>query len=122
MMTLLEELYRCRNWIEDALEYSGGTHDFDDIVLSVSRGEMQLWPAERGAVVTQIVSYPKKKTLHLFLAGGEMDQILDMEESIIKWGKAQGCDTLSLAGRKGWVRTLADRGWKHAHSIASKEI
>lgn len=122
MRTLADELTRCRKWIEDALEYSGGTHDFIDIAQSVTRGEMQLWCGENGAIVTEIVSYPKKKVLHIFLAGGEMDQILDMEASIIKWGQLQGCSSLTLAGRKGWVRALANRDWKHAHTVLAKEI
>ena len=27
----VDEMERCRDWIEAALEYSGGTHNFDDI-------------------------------------------------------------------------------------------
>ena len=31
-MLLSDELERCRPWIEAALEYCGGTHEFEDIV------------------------------------------------------------------------------------------
>jgi hypothetical protein len=43
----MTEMERCRPWIEDALEYSGGTHVFDDVVSGVTSGRMQLWPAAR---------------------------------------------------------------------------
>ena len=48
-------LERCRKWIEDALEYSGGTHTFDDVAQCILDGKLQLWPAERGCAVTEIV-------------------------------------------------------------------
>ena len=119
---LLQSLERNRHHIEAALEYSGGTHTFKDIVKSVTCGEMQLWCGERAAIVTEIVCYPNKKLLHIFLAGGEMDAVLDIEESIIHWAKLQGCSGLSLAGRKGWAKALANRDWAQAHVVLTKEI
>ena len=122
MASLSDDLVRCRPWIEAALEYSGGTHDYFDVCQAVFTGKMQLWAAEKGCMVTEIVVYPKKKVLHIFLAGGELDQILDMEGSLIEWGKMQGCSSLTLAGRKGWIRTLKDRNWNECFSVVGKEI
>ena len=51
-----------------------------------------------------------------------MDAVLDIEESIIQWAKLQGCDSLSLAGRKGWAKALANRDWVQAHVVLTKEI
>jgi len=55
------ELERCKPWIEAALEYSGGTHDFSDIVEGLRKGVLQLWPTPKGCIVTEIVVYPKKR-------------------------------------------------------------
>ena len=107
----MTELERCRPWIEAALEYSGGTHTFDDVVDGVTSGRMQLWPAPRGCAVTEIVLYPRKKVLHVFLAGGDMDQILDMIDSAAAWGRTQDCTALTLAGRLGWQRVLDKHGF-----------
>ena len=41
-----EELERCKPWIEAALEYSGGTHDWIDVCEGIYKGTMQLWPAK----------------------------------------------------------------------------
>lgn len=122
MNDLLVKTLQCKKWIEDALAYSGDTHDFAHVLQAILNGSMQLWPSERGCVVTEIVVYPKKKVLHIFLAGGELDQILDMEGSLIEWGKMQGCSSLTLAGRKGWIRTLKDRNWNERFSVVGKEI
>lgn len=101
-----------RKHIEAALEYGGGTHTFDDVAAMILDGRLQLWPGPRGCAVTEIISYPRKKVLHCFLAGGEMDQILDMIESAIAWGKTQGCTSLTLSGRMGWQRVLDKHGFK----------
>lgn len=121
-MTLDSELLRCQDWIEAALKYSGGTHHYGDIVDGVKSGMLQLWPAPKGCIVTEIISYPRKKVLHCFLIGGELDQILDMEESLIHFAKHQECETITGAGRQGWRRVMKDRGWKDAYSVISKEI
>jgi len=107
----MTEFERCRPWIEAALEYSGGTHTFDDVVDGVTSGRMQLWPAPRGCATTEIVLYPRKKVLHVFLAGGDMDQILDMIDSAAAWGRTQDCTALTLAGRLGWQRVLDKHGF-----------
>jgi len=119
---ILEELVRCRKWVEAALEYSGGTHDFKDICDGVLSGKMQLWAGDEGCAVTEIVVYPKRKVLHVFLAGGKMEQILDFEESAAEFAKLNGCNGMTLAGRKGWARVHRNRGWKEQFVTLSKEI
>ncbi len=120
-MTLIEHLLRCRQWIEDALAYSGGTHDFGDVVAGITSGRMQFWPAERGCAVTEIVVYPQKRVLHVFLAGGEMDQIIDMIDSAVEWSKQQGCTGMTIAGRHGWQRVLAKHGYRAVMTVLEKE-
>ncbi|MEY4863801.1 MAG: hypothetical protein RLZ51_1896 [Pseudomonadota bacterium] len=116
------ELLRCRPWIEDALEYSGGTHAFEDVVQGIVEGRMQLWPAARGCAVTEIVLYPRKSVLHVFLAGGEMDQIIDMIDSAVEWSKGQGCTSMTIAGRHGWARVLGKYGYRPVMTVLEKEF
>lgn len=120
-MSAAEELMRCRPWIEDALEYSGGTHTFEDVVSGIAAGRMQFWPAPRGCAVTEIVVYPRKQVLHVFLAGGEMDQIIDMIDSAIAWSKIQGCSSMTIAGRHGWRRVLEKHGYRTVMTVLEKE-
>ena len=116
------EIDRCRPWIEAALEYSGGTHDFVDVAEGLYKGTMQLWPSKKGCIVTEIVVYPRKKVLNIFLGGGELDQILDMHQDVIQWAKAQGCKALTMTGRFGWKKPLAKHGWEATHSSYVKEF
>ena len=116
------ELQRCRPWIEAALKYSGGTHNFDDVAAGLTSGKMQLWPSPKGCIVTEIVVYPRKKVLNVFLGGGELDQILDMHSDVIAWSKAQGCEALMMTGRFGWKKPLEKHGWKTLHCSYVKEF
>jgi hypothetical protein len=122
-MDLFTELARCRKWIEDALEYGGGTHTFDDIAAGVLSGKYQLFPNHNSAIVTQIVVYPQLKNLQFFLAGGNLDEIKRMRPVIEEWGKSMGCTRATLSGRKGWERTfLKDEGYEPRWYVLSKEL
>ena len=83
---------------------------------------MQLWAAPKGCIVTEIVVYPRKKVVNLFLAGGELDQIMDMEHDIGKWAERQGCTGGMMTGRLGWKKPLSENGWKLKHVHFHKEI
>ena len=111
-----------RHHIEAALEYSGGTHDFQDVADGILSGRMQLWPAEKGCAVTEIVLYPKKSVLHVFLAGGEMETIVNMIDSAVAWGKTQGCTSMTIAGRRGWERVLAKHGYKPVMTVLERDF
>lgn len=118
----MNEIDRCQKWIEAALERSGGTHLFSDVKGAIMQGTMQLWPAERGCVVTELVKYPRKKVLNLFLAGGDLDQILSMSEDGEKWAKSEGCAAMVMTGRHGWKKSLSSRDWTEAYVTFWKEL
>tara|TARA_A100000171_G_C2101690_1_gene130063 strand:+ start:201 stop:572 length:372 start_codon:yes stop_codon:yes gene_type:complete len=119
---IMSEIARCQEWIEGALEYSGGTHTFKDIVDGILSQQYQFWPAERGCAITEIVVFPQKKVLHIFLAGGEMDQIVDMDDSAVYFAKSQGCDSVTIAGRRGWKRVLSEKGYSEYFTTLAKDI
>jgi hypothetical protein len=118
---LSSELERCKPWIEDALKYCNGTHLFEDVVQSIAESRMQLWAAPKGCMVTEIVVYPRKKVLNIFLAGGELDQLIDMNDDMLEWAKMQGCTGGTMTGRVGWKKVLEPMGWKLMHSHYVKE-
>lgn len=111
-----------RDLIESALRYSGGTHSFDDISQAVLDGRMQIWPAPKGVAITEIIVYPRAKVLHIFLAAGEMDQLLDMIDAAREWGRSQGCTSLTMTGRPGWERVLGNHGWSRRSITMTREI
>lgn len=111
-----------KKWIEDALEYSPGTHDLEDILYAISTGEMQLFANKGGCAVTQIVEYPKKKVLFVFLAGGELDSVISLHDEAMEYAKSRGCDTLMQIGRMGWTRELKKHGWENKSACMTRAI
>lgn len=120
--TAAEVMAPYRFLIESALDFSGDTHDYLDIVHGVANSVMFFWPAEKSCLITEIVQYPKKRALHVFLAAGDLDEIKDMEPSLQEFAKNLKCDAISLTGRNGWKRTLNDMGYKPAHITMVKEL
>lgn len=120
--TALEAMLPYRLLVDSALEYAGGTHEFEDVVAEVATGAMQFWPAKKSCVVTQIVSYPQMRTLHIFLAAGDLAEIKDMDETFREFGKKLDCKHVTLSGRRGWTKALADIGYKSVHTTMAKEI
>lgn len=122
-MTDLDHLERLRHHVEAALEYSGGTHQFDDVVEMVGKNQLQVWPASQSIVLTEIIVYPRLKNLHYFLAGGDLDELSRMRQMIESWGKSIGCTRVSLAGRRGWAKTfLKDEGYSPQWTVLAKKL
>lgn len=108
--------------LEQALEYSGGTHDMADVLDQVEEGKAQMWKRRSAVIVTEIHQYPRQKVCHFWLATGELSDVIGLHREIVAWAKAEGCDRATLAGRKGWVKALRDEGWNHGLVLMDKEL
>lgn len=120
--TLFDEIERCREWIQAALDRSGGTHDFKDIVDGILTNKMQFWPSEKACIITEIIQFPKQKHLHIFLAGGELNQILDHNDSLKEFARFNGCCAITIAGRAGWKKVLKELGYYEKFVVLRQEI
>ena len=108
--------------LQSALDLSGGTHTFEDVVEAVDEGLMQFWPASESCLVTQLIVYPQVKAIHIFLAAGNLEQIKDFDESLDDFARQLDADFITLSGRKGWQRTLKDIGYQTSHVTMFKEV
>lgn len=76
------------------------------------------------AVTTQIIEYPRYKTLSIQYMGGKgmnewfKDGLAVME----KWAKECGCETIEGYGRDAWLRFTKGSGFKKAYVTFEKEI
>ena len=120
--TPLEAMLPYRKMIEAALAHGNDTHGFNDIVNGVADQNMQFWPMERSCLVTEVITYPNTRALHIFLAGGDLDEIRSIDETLMVFAKEANCEIISLSGRKGWVKALADLDYHLAHVTMFKEV
>lgn len=119
-----DDIFRCKEYIIDALNQpmAQPTHTFMDIVEGIESGRYQFWPGKQSAIVSEIMVYPQRKGLHLFLGGGDLQELIEMQRDLAVWAKEQGLDHVSLAGRMGWERALRDEGWGKHMVLMTKEI
>lgn len=121
------DLSRYKRYIESALAFNGGTHTYEDVVEMIAAGRAVLWSGPASVCVTEIIEYPQKRILNVFLAGGEAPGVLPEMEKILPiildWAKGQGCQQAIFTGRKGWEKTfLARTGWDFPLVMASKDL
>lgn len=109
---------RCRPFLEAALELAG-THNLSDVVQGIADGAFHFWPGEKSAAVTQVYQYPRARFLHIFLAGGDLEELLAMVPLFKSWAAHLGCTKLTLIGRPGWERVL---GWTRGAVVLSTEV
>lgn len=103
-------LDRCRPWLQAALDRSNGTHEWQDVLALLEAGKAQFWPGNEAAMVTEILRHPRKSVMHIWLAGGDMAELLRMVPDVEIFGKMNGCEAIALDGRTGWQRVLKDWG------------
>ena len=119
---MVEEFMRCQPYIKAALEYTKGTHNIRDIWDGIVTGNFQLWPGEKSAVVTELQIFPGKKVMHIFLAGGDLDELLEMERSVRAFAVTIGCNSMSISGRRGWVKIFKGDEWQEVCTTIAKEL
>ena len=98
----------------------------DDILKGLVFEKFQLfisWENKvESAVITEVAQYPQKKILRYFLAGGNNinNWLEPIQEKIEKFAKLNNCNSIEVAGRKGWARKL--KGYEQKIYLFSKEL
>lgn len=101
---------RCRPWLLAALRPECGSEE--SLLADLALGRAQLWAGEAAALVTQCVDEAGGRSLHVWLAGGSLSEILKLRPGIEAWGRAHACVRVTLCGRPGWRRVLAPLGFE----------
>jgi hypothetical protein len=91
----------------NALEYSNGTHSLEDVAMALDKDEMQFWPGINTALVTEVITHPNQKSIHIFLAAGDMDEVIRILPFVEIHGKLEGCTHMTMTGRKGWEKVMS---------------
>ena len=120
MSSLADEFERCADYILAALEYAGHSHTLQDVWQAIANKQAAFFPLEKSAIVVEIVDYPQRATCRIWLAGGDMEELIEAEKDICIWARERGCDSMEIIGRKGWERQLRD--YKPTATVLVKDI
>lgn len=108
--------------LQRALDVAGNTHSAADVADYVKAGRMQSWVNGDSLVVTEVVQYPRCNALNVFLAVGNMDEVLDLIPTMAEFGRQHGCTKMRMQGRKGWARVLPHLGWAEQKQVIYERV
>lgn len=98
---------------DKALRIGGNTHTRQDIAEGIAKGRFQYFGDDECCVVTEIVEYPQKRALHLFLAAGNLNKLLEEYLPVVKqFAKENGCTSITSVSRKGFLKRFPAYGFK----------
>lgn len=120
MSSLADEFERCADYIEAALEYAGHSHTLQDVWQAITTNKAAFFPYEKSVIVVEIVDYPQRAVCRIWLAGGDMDELLKAEKEVCKWAAERGCSGMEIIGRKGWERVLSE--YKASAVVLTKDL
>jgi hypothetical protein len=114
---------KVEGFIEKAAKYTYGRYTTGNIYDLVKEGDYQLWVAFdgetfKGAVVTNIITYPQRKLLGMQFCGGEelsiwKDPMLNL---LKRFARDLGCEGIESTARPGWAKIFQNDGFK-AHWV-----
>lgn len=119
LLKLGVEFLRCLEFLRPAIEIHK-THSVIDIFGLLVNESAYLVALKNSAGILEIVEYPKYKSCRIWLAGGEMDELLKVYPKIQLWAKCKGCKKIEILGRKGWEKVFKDH--KKEAVLLTKEL
>jgi len=85
----------------------------------VEDGKAALHVGKGCAVVTQEMELPAGKTLHYWLAGGDLHELQEIEKRVSRSAKNSGCVTATIIGRRGWAKAL---GYDEMATVMARKL
>lgn len=100
-----------------------------DIYASILSGVTQLWVAKdeahdvKLAMLTEVRVYPQTKVLRIiYLGGSQLKRALHHLEFVELWARRQGCASVEVLGRTGWLRRLETEGYEFEAVFLTKDL
>lgn len=89
-----------------ALELDGGLYNIFDVQEALEEGQAQAFVSDTGSsiLVTTLIDSNAGKTMTIWFAAGNMDEIVQLQRAACDAAKDWGCERAIFTGRRGWSR------------------
>jgi hypothetical protein len=98
-----------RKHLEAALAHEGVGRSVEDVLEKIATGHAQMWAGKKSFHITEIIVHPNRKTLHVWLSGGDMQELIEMAPKLMAWGKKMGCTDATIAIDDIYVAFISSR-------------
>lgn len=115
-----------RHWkdiIQRSLIFDLGLQ-MEDVMEWLDNGEATLWViAGKAFAITTIATSNGHKYLQLEVVAGDIgDNDGKLIDTLVEFGRFNGCETLIATGRPGWKKRAARLGFEHVTSTFERTI
>jgi hypothetical protein len=97
--------------IAAALLQGGDLLTVDNFRSLAVAGRVQWWGDERVAVGTEVLTYPSRRILNLFMAAGELREVMALQDAVTDFARSVDCTHMVAHGRPAWGRVGRASGW-----------
>ena len=91
-----------------------------DILEMILEKDVHLIVGEKSAMVVEGIQTPRLRILHIWVAGGDLNELTAAEKQFSSEWKKIGFDRISITGRSGWKRVLPS--YEETAILLSKEL
>jgi hypothetical protein len=114
------EFLRVKDWLAEGV-FLGNVDDFlQSLWKSLLENKCVLITSHNAAGIFREMNTPKGKVLNIPLAGGDMDELRQMERYVEHRARENGFVLMSINGRRGWLRALD--GYKEVSVYMEKNL
>jgi hypothetical protein len=94
----------------------------EDVYKWCCEGTRLFFDNEEAFAIMDLVENPGYCHLHIQMAGGTMDGLLRLYDTVAEFGRQVGAKEMTLIGRKGFARKLKKHGWSTPKVYMRKEL
>lgn len=102
----LDHWWKAREYLLPAIAFLKGTHTETDVVDMLIHGQLGLWLGQKCAGACELQIYPRMRVLHMFIAGGSLEEMLTGLPQYIEYARLNECGRISSSGRKGFLKYI----------------
>lgn len=100
----------CKKLLKPAFRWRVQLHNVDDYYEPLKNGQLQLWRLPGAAMVTSIDKGSNAKVCTILSLSGKniKSWIADLNETLTKFAKSEGCNAIEAITRKGFSRFVPE--------------
>lgn len=108
--------------LQRALDEAKEFYTVQDILDEIRIGKLQSFAVGDSWAVTQVVDFPRRRMLEVFLVVGHLRDIDALSHKVEEFAVESGATVIRCFGRDGFEKVASKHGWTSGQRIYYKEL